>query len=312
MPVGTTSPIGGVVPGFGNQLIVTGTAGMTVNVDTGLVNMPNSTAWEGMYTAPNTALYSVAVPASNATQWRSDYIVARQHDAAVQGDADNNWDIVDVAGAFSGSAPGTLPSLPNNSVILAIIHVTPNMTVTNGGGTVIDARVFAPLPGVLWTTSSAKPALSCHEGTMWFETDTGALGIIVAGTYKYLFLTSSSLTQIDSWHSVNTLQNGWGFGSGGYFKYRRSLENEIVVAIRNLTPGTVTDGTNVLNAGGIPGIYQPPTFHRRTGWCDAIKTVGGNLEPPAFDFAPDGSIQVYGMAIAAIRFDLYTRLPIDV
>lgn len=312
VPIGSTIASDGVVPGFGNQLIVTGNANLTVNVDTGLVYMASNTAWQGTYVGVNTASYVVTVPAVSATQWRSDYIVARQHDVA-NGDGDNNWDIIDVPGAFSSSAPGTLPALPNNSVPLAIIRVTPNMTVTNAGGTIVDARIYAPLPGVLWTTSSAKPALTCHEATMWFETDTGQLGIIVQGAYKYISIIGTGTAQ-DTWHSIagGSFQNSWGLHGSGHFKYRRSLENELIIDATNLNPGNTADGTVILNPGALPSGWQVTTAKRVVCWNDAIKTVSGNLEPPALEFETDGSVQCFGNASATTRFDLYARIPLDV
>jgi len=212
MPALATSPVGGVNPYFGNRLNVTGNAAMTVNVDTGLVYMPGAAAWQGMYAGYNTASYVVTVPASSSTQWRSDYIVARQHDTAF-GDADNNWDIVDVAGSFSSSAPGTLPTLSGNVVPLAIIRVVPNMTVTNGGGTVVDARVWGNLAGPLFTNSTALPPSTMPNGTMWVERDTNRLGVLLNSTYCYLY-NSATLdiqeiikTADETVTSSTTLQN---------------------------------------------------------------------------------------------------------
>src|SRR6185437_5103452 len=133
MPALATSPAGGVNPYFGNRLFVAGNAAMNVTVQTGLVYMPGAAAWQGIYAGYNPANYTVTVPAASSTQWRSDYIVAKQLDTAF-GDASDTWDIVDVAGAFSSSSPGALPTLTGNVVPLAIIRVVPNMTVTNGGG----------------------------------------------------------------------------------------------------------------------------------------------------------------------------------
>lgn len=191
MAPGAGALLGGVNSMFGGVMAVTGTSGMSVNVNTGLVYMPNSSAFGGMYAGYNSASYNVVVPASNSSQWRRDYIAAVMTDVGTSGAA---WDVVDVAGTFSGSAPGTLPSLPANSVPLAIVNVVPNMTVTSGGGTVQDARQYQPLPGPWPTTSANKPPLSAPEGTLWIETDTNLLGCIIAGAYYYVPLSPTNIS----------------------------------------------------------------------------------------------------------------------
>jgi len=201
MPAGATSPGGGVHPAWGNRLAVTGTAGLTVNVNTGLVYLPGTTAWQGCYAGYNTASVAVTIPTISGTQWRRDYIVAKQDDTAF-GDGDDNWVIIDVPGTNSSSAPGALPALPNNCVPLAIVVCTPGMTVTNGGGTVVDARQYCSLPGPIPTTSANRPSLSCPEGTMWYELDTHSMGIIVSGAYVYLFTTLGA-SAVNFWTTSN-------------------------------------------------------------------------------------------------------------
>src|SRR3954469_18418779 len=106
---GITVALGGVNPYFGNRLVITGLASMNVQADTGLVYIPNSTAWNGLYAGYNTGTFNVSLAASSATQWRQDYIVAQVTDP---GDNTANWNVVAVTGTFSSSAPGSLPALP--------------------------------------------------------------------------------------------------------------------------------------------------------------------------------------------------------
>jgi hypothetical protein len=287
---GLTAPAGGVHPSFGNRLAVTGTAGMTVNVDTGQVNMGGSTAWQGMYSGYNTASYSVTVPASNSSQWRSDYIVARQQDVAF-GDATNLWDIVDVAGAFSGSAPGSLPALPNNAVVLAIIRVVPNMTATNGGGTVVDARQYLPLPGVLYTTSASKPSLSCPEGTQWFETDTNQLGIIINGAYQYIAILLTGT--IDPWHAMSPLHGWSAFGTGWTSPQYRLLPNnpDEVEIIGTMAVGTTANGTTI--ASTLPAAYQNTNLQAIEAMC--IQGVTTSPTDTPYVLMTAGSLSVWGL-----------------
>jgi hypothetical protein len=217
--VGVTAPAGGVNPTLGARLAPAGLASLAVQIGTGLVYIPNSTAWNGMYAAYNTASANVSLAAVSTTQWRRDLIIALMTDP---GDATAAWTLAAVTGTFSSSAPGALPTQPANSVLLAIINVVPNMTVTSGGGTVNDARQFQPLPGPWTTTSSARPSLSAPEGTMWYETDTNLLGVIVNGTYQYI---PYGATTADPWHTITPV-NGWT-ASSQTPRYRITQDGEL-------------------------------------------------------------------------------------
>jgi hypothetical protein len=295
MAQGATSPAGGVHPAMGNRLLVTGTAGLTVNVDTGMVFMPCSTAFNGVYVGVNTASFAVTIPAVSATQWRQDYICASQQDTALGGGTDN-WVLQDVAGAFSSSAPGVLPSLPANSIPLAIVQVTPNMTVTNGGGTVIDARVYTPLAGRIYCTSATRPPLTAPEGTEWWETDTHMPGIIVNGTYQYQHVIPQTATPVDPWHPLPALQNGWsvsvGLPASGYRK--RPSDPTNVELMGNLIVGTVADGTTIMT---LPAAYAAAGSSQYLpcvvfpGWT----TPRSDGASPAVRMDSNGNVQVYGL-----------------
>lgn len=238
---------------LGNALAVTGNAAMTVNVNTGLVLMPNSAAWGGMYLGYNTASYVVTVPASNSSQWRRDYIAAVMTDAGTSAAA---WDIVDVPGAFSSSAPGSLPSLPANSVPIAIVNVVPNMTVTNGGGTVQDARVYQPLSGAWPTTSGSRPSLSAPAGTTWYEADTQQYGIIIAGAYHYI---PTSPLAVDTWHDLRPCSAGFNGTNTGHYppQYRMMDDGKHVEVIGDVgVPASSFNGVQVFT-NAIPAAYRP-------------------------------------------------------
>src|SRR6266571_450582 len=94
---GNTSPAGGVDPYLGQGMVVTGLASMNVQIGTGVVNIPHTTAWNGMYTGYNTATFNVALAAASATQWRRDLIVAQVTDP---GDNTAAWNAVAVTGTF--------------------------------------------------------------------------------------------------------------------------------------------------------------------------------------------------------------------
>src|ERR1700744_328005 len=196
MAAGSTAPAGGVSPHFGSALAISGLASMNVTVGTGLAYMPNSTAWNGMYAGYNSATFTVAIAAASSSQWRTDLICATMTDP---GDNTAAWTVQAVTGTNSSSSPGATPALPSNSVPLALVRVTPNMTVTNGAGTVVDNRSYIGMQGTIITTSSNKPSLSMPNGTTWYETDTGGYGVILQGAYQYI---ATGTVSTDTWHTV--------------------------------------------------------------------------------------------------------------
>lgn len=301
MAVGATSPAGGVHPAFGNAMAVTGTSGLSVNVDTGLVYMPATTAWYGAYVGYNAASYNITLAAVSTTQWRTDAIVAVQNDSAVGGtvygaNGADGWDIVAITGTFSSSSPGATPTLPNSSVLLALIRVTPNMTVTNGVGTVVDSRSYMPLNGPIWTTSAGRPPTTAPEGTTWWETDTHLMGILVQGAYQYMYLVPGTANPPDTWHALPVLQNSWalitGLPSSGYRK--RPSDPTVVEFMCQVQNGNRADGTSLLTmpAGyAAAGNYQRMGCSTGTGWTSP-RTDG---ESPQLLVDTSGNVTLLGM-----------------
>jgi hypothetical protein len=292
---------------MGNRLLVTGTSGLTVNVDTGAVYIPASTAWNGLYCGWNIASYSVALSAISATQWRQDYIAAVQTDTGGAGDT---WDIIDVVGTNSGSAPGALPTLPNNAVPLAIIACTPAMTVTNGIGTVSDARAWAPLTAPLPCTSSTRPSLACPEGTQFYESDTHMPGIIINGQYQYLYPIPGAAATIDPWHDFPALSNSWTVnGTTPLSGYRRApFDPTIMQMIVNFHSGVITNGTVIVN---LPSPYRVSANYQRVDLSTDIETAGWTSPradggSPYLRFSTTGDISVWGLPNGA--GSIYTEL----
>jgi hypothetical protein len=298
---GGTSPVGGVDPYLGGACAVTGLASMNVQIGTGVVFIPNSTAWNGMYAAYNSANFNLSIAASSSTQWRTDRV-----DAVVTDPGDNtaNWNAVVTTGTFSSSSPGATPAAPANSIPLALIRVVPNMTVTNGGGTVVDSRIFNGLKGVFPTTSALKPSTSCPNGTMWYESDTQLLGVLVNGTRKYIAFTSQ-LTANDAWHAFNPLSNSWAVGSGGFAQYRYSNDGRSVkISAFNLTAGTVTDGTVVSNL--FPAGYRPTSNHNFPVGCANVAGSGS----PRFTLDTSGNLKCFSIG-AGTNVSFETEVPLD-
>lgn len=280
-PVGAggTAAGGGVSPYFGGALGVTGSASLSLTVGTGLVYIPSSTAWNGLYAAYATSTTTVTIPAASSTQWRRDYIVAEITDPS---DNTAAWNIIDVEGTFSSSAPGALPTLPANCVPLAVVAVTPNMTVTTGA--VTDVRTYVPLGGPTPCTAATAP--TGPDGTMWYETDTDLLGVWQNGAKAYI-LTGPGAT--DTWHDYRPANSGFnGTNSGSYPpQYRKAVDGQHVELIGGVgLPASGMNGTNIF-ANAMPSSYRP-NMHQ------PIPAVCSNGETCTFNIQANGMIQLGG------------------
>lgn len=264
MAVGATSPGGGVNPYFGQAMQVTGLASLNVQIGTGLISIPSTTAWNGMYVGYNNATFNVVIPAVSTTQWRSDYIAAVMTDP---GDNTAAWNVVDIPGAFSSSAPGALPALPANAIPLAIVRVVPNMTVTNGGGTVVDARAYSGLQGPIITTSTTRPPLTMPNGTMWYETDTQAIGVIINGAYRYLPFMNAA---IDGWHTL-AVGSGFSAASGEMAPRYRKLSTGLI-SIQGAITFPSAGSYNSVGFATLPSGYHRTDFPSRA----PIAYIGAN------------------------------------
>jgi len=305
--LGGTSPAGGVDPYFGQALAITGLASLNVQVGTGLVFMPNTTAWNGQYAGYNSATFNVALAAASSTQWRRDLIVAQCTDP---GDNTANWNVVAVTGTFSSSAPGALPAQPANSILLAVVNFVPNMTVTNGGGTVVDSRVMNGLKGVWPTTSALRPSLSCPNGTMWYESDTQSLGVIIGGAYRYINVSAPAVQ--DPWHNFNPLAAGWSVPVNGYAKYRKTFDNEVqiegAIATTVGTSGTFT----TITASALPAGYRPVNDHIFPVTTDQIATSPTTNQSPKGKIMTTGHIQLQAISSSANFIWWEVRCPLDI
>lgn len=308
MSAGGTAPGGGVNPYFGSRLGITGLASMNVTVGTGLVYLPASTAWNGMYAAYCNASFTAAIAAASATQWRTDLVYALMTDP---GDSSAAWSVAVATGTNSSTSPGTTPALPSNAVPLALIRVVPNMTVTNGGGTVVDSRAYSALQGTLITTSSAQPSTSMPNGTTWYETDTQALGVIINGARQYI----PTMGQIrDGWHNFNPLVTGFSVTTG-YSKYRKTPDNELqLTANIQTTTGTgIASWTNIVQTN-LPAGYRPLQAHPFPVGAD-ISSISSDGTRPAGArgyVGSDGSINLIAIAPDASAIQWEVRIPLDV
>jgi hypothetical protein len=280
---------------------------MNVQIGTGLVYIPNTTAWNGMYAGYNTANFNVSIAAASGTQWRTDRVDAVCTDP---GDNTANWNAVVTTGTFSSSSPGATPAAPANSTPLALIRVVPNMTVTNGGGTVVDNRLIAGLKGVWPTTSAARPSLSCPNGTMWYESDTQSLGVIVAGAYRYINVAAPAVQ--DPWHNFNPLVTGWSVPANGYAKYRKTFDNEVQIEGAIATTAGTSGTFTTITQSPLPAGYRPVNDHLFPVTTDQIATSPTTNQSPKGKLMTTGHIQLQAISTSANFIWWEVRCPLDI
>jgi hypothetical protein len=137
---GAFSSQGGVRYSDGNDLKGTqnGTPNMSVNIAAGLCYVPGTeTALQGVYEVANDATLNVSIAAAHASLARKDAIVAKVEDSQYSGSNDLA-SIVAVTGTAAASP--SLPTLPNNSLILQEVNVAAATTsITNAN--ITDRRV---------------------------------------------------------------------------------------------------------------------------------------------------------------------------
>lgn len=238
---------------------------------------------------------STAIPAASG-QNRIDRLVIRLNRTA--GTATSFLQPVVISGTPSGSP------------------VIPNITQTTTG--------FWDLPIAHWTSASSgaltglvderfDTSKGMHSGPaanmpMWFvrpslyyQTDTRQLWLWDGSAWNFLAQPPDLSVQ-----SMPAMVNGWGIG--GHATYRLTVDGSLQVSFKDLTIGSVADGTLIWNTGALPAAYRVQNNHRVVAYSDGVKSVGGNLESPALEFETDGSIQCYGIASGATRLDLFATI----
>lgn len=160
------------------DLVVTqsATPGMRVSVSAGRAwILGTTTVYQGAYNFVNDASVEVNIAASSAVNPRKDVVIARIHDSSIAG-VDNKATLEIVTGTPAAS-PVT-PSVPANSLILAVITVPANassiVTANISTSMVQTASFFSQMKNdTIVCTSTTRPVGSERfVGASIFETDT--------------------------------------------------------------------------------------------------------------------------------------------
>ena len=112
----------------------------------------------------------------------------------------------------------------------------------------------------------------------------------------------------ETWHNLGAMSNGWS--AGGHAQYKLSVEGELWLSLKDILPGaTIADGTIIWSAAnGLPAAYRAANAHRVACYADAAPASG---QQAAIELQTNGSIQCYGIAVAATRIDYYGVVPIS-
>lgn len=188
LPANNLVPRGGVSPSRGNllQVIQTGSPSMAVLVRSGVGYVPGTEgSKQGVYIVMNDADLTVSIAAAHATLARIDLIVFKVEDTAYSG-AVNASSIVAITGTPAGSP--SIPTAPNNSIILAQISVVAlDTSITNGE--ITDRRQYTAGAGGLVTVANVAERDAITSGLydgfpVWLR-DQDAINVFNGSTWNW-------------------------------------------------------------------------------------------------------------------------------
>ena len=241
------------------------------------------------------APFNTAIPAASGSN-RIDRLVMRLNRTA--GTATAFLQPVVITGTPSGTP--VIPALTQTTTGIWDMPISHWTSASTGALTgLIDERFDTGKS--MQSGLAANMPLWLVRPTLYFQTDTGVLMVWTGSVWTPVTQAPAAFSNMPG------MANGWGIG--GHAQYRLN-NGDLQVSFKDLTVGSASDGTNIWNAGALPTGFQVSNTHRVVCYSDAIKTVSGNLETPALEFQTDGSIQCYGIALAASRVDLYTTFPL--
>lgn len=214
---------GGVAPALGGALAVTPNTALTLNIASGVIFVPGSESTkQGVYICTNDATDTITLDTAHGTLPRIDRIIARVYDAVYSGTT-NTWILEKVTGTAAASP--VAPTLPANSMGLALVSVAAAATTINSGN-ITDDRTFMG-QGVISSKSSNKPALNTvADGQLLVLTDTGEIQAKISGAYqtksyqstlvnRQVFNASGTWTKPAGAKSVYVQVQGGGGAGGG-------------------------------------------------------------------------------------------------
>lgn len=148
-------------------------------------------------------------------------------------------------------------------------------------------------------------AAGVTEGTVRINSSDGSPARLVTTEPNNFGVTTA-------WHSLSGFAAGWSVGIA--VQYRFSPMTELLLDVHDLVHDGVTanpDGTTILSSGnGLPASFVSQASMRFPAYCNTLRAPAAT-SGAALEVEPDGSIQCYGMAVAATRVDAHPSLPLD-
>ena len=126
----------------------------------------------------------------------------------------------------------------------------------------------------------------------------------------YAFQPSTLPLALEAPHAMPACSNSWAAGTGGQAKYQVNANGNLEISFVLRTVGTLTDGTAVWAAGGLPAGYRPPVAKYLPVTVVGTYSVSGNT--PALLFGTDGSVKIYGLSGSTLTgIDAHGVIPLN-
>jgi Type VI secretion system/phage-baseplate injector OB domain len=179
---------------------------------------------------------------------------------------------VDGDGRITAASDGT----PGGAPVASVFGRTGAVVAATGDYTVAQVTGAAPL---------ASPTFTGHI------TSTGGTA------------TSSTRTLIttDTWNAI-TLSNGWAVGSGGWAKFRLTIEGDLQISLLLNTIGTKSDTEAITSTGFFTGIYAPTSSVPHSlpvALAGSSLTLSANATPQLL-FVSGGTLEVLGVNVGTV------------
>jgi hypothetical protein len=287
----------------------------------GVNDVPGGTALQGSFDVPGRniqmnpgmavikgemwscdSIQATAIPAASGLN-RIDRLVLRLNRAAATSPTV-------IAPALIQGTPSSTPVEPSLNQTTSGFWDIPICSWTSASSGTLsglkDERQFAG-GSVLLGTAALMPTPA--EPCLCLQTDTQS----IMAWNGSAWVAASASGGGTSWANMGSMSASWTVG--GLAKWRLTGDGLLVLAWRNLNPGTLTDGTTIWSAAnGLPAAARPATLKVIGGVTDHMSNPSSlGTESCAVVLNTDGSVQVQGLAGASVtRLDVCGTYPIDV